>query len=161
MERPANLHLSSHHLKGNGTDTERKTAKPTPSLPEAEDRAERARQVNPRIVPDPTQRQRPQGETDSDDEPEWPRTESDTDLIKHWERRLEKAVDDADLPPKKAAAILKSIKLPAPRRQSPYGTKAAVTHPPAKPRKRKGDDDKATSARKPVLVLVLVLVLGR
>ena len=119
-----------------------------PTLSDAADRAERA---SPRIVPDSQQRRRPKGETDSDDDEEWPRTDSDTVQMSRVQRQLREAVQDANLPPRKASAILDSIKLPK-RRQSPYGGKAAKVQPPAKAQKRKGDDT-ATPARKPVLVL--------
>ena len=136
------------------TDADRHDARPAPTLSEAADRAERGKQGNPRIVPDSAQRTRSKGETDSDDEPEWPRTESDTVRMSAVERQLADAVRDAELSPKKAAIIPDNLKLPK-RRQSPYGGKVATAHPPAKPRKRKGDGDgdKATTARKPVLML--------
>ena len=58
------------------------------------------------------------------------------------------------LPPKRAAAILASVNVPAPkRRTSPYDDKAAAAHQPAKTRKRKGIDGKTPAGRKPMLVL--------
>ena len=44
---------------------------------------------NPRIVPDSTQRRRPQGETEADDE-EWPRSDSDTDKVERARESLAK-----------------------------------------------------------------------
>ena len=132
------------------TDTGRKADKPAPTLSEVADRTERR---NPRIVPDPSQRRRPKGETETDDE-EWPRSDDDTETLERARGRLKRAVQKIDLPPKKAAAVLDSIIFPAPkRRQSPYGGKVAMAQPPAKAGKRKGDADKVTTARKPVLVL--------
>ncbi len=135
------------------TDTERKReAQPAPTLAVEADHAERSKPGNPRIVPDSTQRRRPTGETDSDDDEDWPRTESDTVQMSRVQRQLQKTVRDANPPPKKAESILDSIKLPK-RRQSPYGGKAAIVQPTAKIRKRKGDDGKDATASKPVLVL--------
>ena len=133
------------------TDTGKRDTK-TPMLSEAADRAERAKAGSPRIVPDPQQRTRPKGETDSDDEAEWPRTESEIVRMSAVRDELRQAVRAADLSPRQAATILDNLKLPK-RRQSPYGGKVAVAQQPAKAQKRRGDSEKATPARKPVLVL--------
>ena len=69
-----------------------------PSLAEVADRAERQ---SPRIVPDSTQRRRPKGETDSDDDEEWPRTDSDTVQMARVRRQLKAAIQDIKLPPKR------------------------------------------------------------
>ena len=134
------------------TDTERKRDTKTRTLADEADRAERAKPSSPRIVPDSTQRIRPKGETDSDDDEDWPRTESDTVQMSRVARQLREAVENANLPPKKAESILASINLPK-RRQSLYRDKAAIASPPAKTRRRKGDDGKDSTASKPVLVL--------
>ena len=136
------------------TDTSKRDAEPKPktTLSEAAERAERAKAGNPRIVPDSTQRTRPKGATDSDDEPEWPRTESDTVRMSAVRDQLQQAVRAADLSPKNAATILDNLKLPK-RGQSPYGGKVATAHPLAKQRKRKGGDDRMVTAQKPVMML--------
>ena len=135
------------------TDTTKKANKPAPTLSEVADRAERAKNRSPRIVQDPAQRRRPKGETDSDNEEEWPRSDSDTVQMTRVQRQLERAVRNANLPPKKATAILESINVPGPkRRHSPYGSNVAVAPPKAKTR-RKGDDGKAAASSKPVLLL--------
>ena len=88
------------------TDPSRKADKPAPTLSEVADRTERR---NPRIVPDPSQRRRPKGETETDDE-EWPRSDDDTETLERARERLKLAVQEIDLPPKKAAAVLDSIR---------------------------------------------------
>ena len=133
------------------TDTGKRDTK-TPTLSEAADRAERAKAGSPGIVPDPQQRARPKGETDSDDEAEWPRTESDSVRMSAVRDELREAVRAADLLPKNAATILDNLKLPK-RRRSSYGGTVATAHPPAKPRKHKGGDDRMVTAQKPVLML--------
>ena len=136
------------------TDTSRKGDKPTPTLSEVADRAERAKRHSPRIVPDPAQRRRPKGETDSDDEEEWPRSESDTVQMNRVREQLLRAVHDINLPHKKAAVILESVNVPGlKRRKSPYCGNVAASPPKAKTRRRKGDDGNTAAASKPVLVL--------
>ena len=133
------------------TDTGRKTARPAPALSDVADRAERG---NPRIVPDSAQRRRPEGETDSDDDEEWPRSDSETVKMARVRRQLKAAIGDIKLPPKKAAVILDSVNVPGPkRRQSQLPGEAAVVSPNGKKRRRRDDGDKAGAASKPVLVL--------
>lgn len=129
------------------TDTGRKAVKP--NMAEVADRAERG---NPRIVPDSTQRRRPAGESDSDDEEEWPRSDSDTVQIERVRQQLKDAIRDVNLPPKKAAVILNSIDVPGPKRRKTLLTDKAIVAPPKSRGARKGDDDKPPP-RAPVLVL--------
>ena len=70
------------------TDAGRKADKPVPTLSEVADRVERR---NPRIVPDSSQRRRPKGETEADDE-EWPRSDDDTETLERVRGRLKLAV---------------------------------------------------------------------
>lgn len=69
--------------------------------------------------------------------------------------RLKAAIQDINLPPRKAAAILASVNLPGSKqRQTPYGDKPSIVPPKAKPRRKgKGKDDKTVAASKPVLLL--------
>ena len=121
-----------------------------PTLADAADRAERA---SPRIVPNSQQRRRPKGDTDSDDNEEWPRSDSETDKMERVRRQLKAAIKETDLPPKKAAVVLASVDVPGPkRRQSPYDGKVATTPPESKTRRRKAAD-KGSAASKPVLLL--------
>lgn len=132
--------------------TERRTKEPTPTQADAAATVADPPRRNPRIVPDSSQRQRPAGETEADDD-EWPRSDADTETVERVRERLEHAIRDIDLPPKKAATILKSIDIPVPKhRRTPYG-KAGIGQPPALSRKRKEDKGQTSKTRKPVLVL--------
>ena len=63
-------------------------------------------------------------------------------------KRLRATLRDIKLPRREAAAILESVNVPGPkRRTSPLGDK------PFAARRRKGNDDNAPAAQKPVLVL--------
>ena len=69
-------------------------------------------------------------------------------------QRLSATVRDLKLPPKKAAAILACVNLPASkRRQTPYGGTMATGAPKSPTRRRKSDDGNAPAKFKPVLVL--------
>ena len=68
--------------------------------------------------------------------------------------RLKAAIRGIKLPPKKAAAILASVNVPSPKRRlSPFSDKAAIVPPKGKGHERKGKDDQALAATKPVLLL--------
>lgn len=121
-----------------------------PTLAEVADRADRS---SPRVLPDSTQRRRPKGETDSDNDEEWPRSDSETGRMERVREQLKRAVRDTKLPPKKAAAILASVNIPGPRRRrSSFDGTVAVVPPKSAARRRKSDD-KAATAAKPVLLL--------
>lgn len=69
-------------------------------------------------------------------------------------QRLRATVRELKLPPKKAAAILASVNLPAPKRRHLLNGGTAVTGATKSPtRRRKGEDGDEPAASKPVLVL--------
>ena len=130
------------------TDTGKREPKP-PAMSEVADRAPRG---NPRIVPDSTQRRRPDGETEADDE-DWPRSESETVKIERVRRQLKEAIRDIKVPSKKAAVILDSVELPGPKRRTPPLPNKAVVAPASGKKKRRSKDGETGQVRKPVPVL--------
>ena len=109
---------------------------------------------NPRIVPDSTQRRRPKGETEADDE-EWPRSDSDTDKVERARESLAKGRRDISsirVSPKRT--VLADVKIQGARqRRSPFAGKVAIEPPKGKERRRKGTGEKAAATSKPVLLL--------